>query len=56
MRARELAASMSYRIEEAYALNGPGTRPARKRTATGRRAAAEQLITRLGVPPDRRRR
>ncbi|WTI83183.1 tetratricopeptide repeat protein [Streptomyces sp. NBC_00726] len=54
--ARELAASMSYRIEEAYALSGLADAAGEEADVTGHRVAAEKLFERMGVAPDRRRR
>nr|WP_239077770.1 AfsR/SARP family transcriptional regulator [Streptomyces sp. SID9124] len=54
--ARELAASMRYRIEEAYALSGLADAADGDADAAGHRAAAEKLFERMGVAPDRRRR
>ncbi|MEU2023196.1 BTAD domain-containing putative transcriptional regulator [Streptomyces sp. NPDC016469] len=54
--ALELAASMNYRIEEAYALSGLADATDDDTDAAGHRAVAEELFARMGVPPDRRRR
>ncbi|MFH8338619.1 BTAD domain-containing putative transcriptional regulator [Streptomyces sp. AM6-12] len=54
--AREVAAAVSYRIEEAYALAGLADAEDDAGAAARHRAAAEELFARMGVAPDRRRR
>jgi hypothetical protein len=54
--ARELASSMSYRIEEAYALCGLADAEDDETAAATHRSAGDELFARLGVAADRRRR
>lgn len=54
--ALESAASMRYRIEEAYALSGLADAADGDTDAARHRAAAEKLFERMGVARDRRRR
>ncbi|MFB6817693.1 BTAD domain-containing putative transcriptional regulator [Streptomyces sp. NPDC056347] len=53
--AHELAASLGYRIEQAYALTGMADSLGDVPEAERYRAEAERLFTELGVPADRRR-
>lgn len=53
--AHELASSLSYRIEQAYALAGMADALGNTPDATRYRAEAEQLFTDMGVPADHRR-
>lgn len=53
--ARELASSMSYRIEEAYALSGLAAAEDDTEAAARHRVAAEELFARMGVPEGSRR-
>ncbi|GGV95200.1 SARP family transcriptional regulator [Streptomyces gelaticus] len=53
--AHELASSLSYRIEQAYALAGMADALGDTPDATRYRAEAEQLFTDMGVPAEHRR-
>ncbi|MFD7498222.1 BTAD domain-containing putative transcriptional regulator [Streptomyces sp. NPDC059832] len=53
--AHELASSLSYRIEQAYALAGMADVLGDTPDAARYRAEAEQLFTEMGVPADHRR-